>query len=133
MPTSDASHPPMSPDESKFSRRPAEIDQFVDHFLATMCDPSRRQILELLTIPDGNESASTIERRSGDIAKALGLTPATTSGHLRQLSDAGLISSRREGNVIYYRASNYMLVRAFRDLLVALDKEHAARFGSKSG
>ena len=110
-----------------FHHRPDEIEEFVDHFLSTMCDTTRRQILELLTIPDSSDQTPPIEMRSGDIAKALGLSPATISGHLRQLSEAGLITSRREGNAIYYRLRNHVLVRTFKDLLHALDNEHEAR------
>jgi DNA-binding transcriptional ArsR family regulator len=113
------------------TRRPPEIDQFVDHFLSLMCDRSRRQILELLSVPysddHDNNNASPLERRSTDIARALGLSPATTSEHLRQLADAKLVASRREGNVVYYRLCNHMLVRAFMDLVAALDREHAQR------
>ena len=108
-----------------------EINQFVDHFLSLMCDRSRRQILELLACPvvDGQEGVkpSYMERRSTDIAKELGLSPATTSEHLRQLSEAKLIAFRRAGNTVYYRLANEMLVRAFRDLVLALNKEHATR------
>ena len=110
-----------------FHHRPDEIEEFVDHFLSTMCDTTRRQILELLTIPDSSDQTPPLEMRSGDIAKALGLSPATISGHLRQLSEAGLITSRREGNAIYYRLRNHVLVRTFKDLLHALDNEHEAR------
>jgi DNA-binding transcriptional ArsR family regulator len=65
--------------------------------------------------------------RSGDIAKALRLSPATISGHLRQLAETGLITSRRDGNAIYYRLRNHVLVRTFKELLHALDNEHTAR------
>jgi len=108
------------------TRNSPDIDKFVDHFLALMCDRSRRQILQLLAIPNDNPGLP-LERRSTDIARELGLSPATTSGHLRQLSEARLIASRREGNVIYYRLYNHLLVRAFQDLIVALDHEHSAR------
>jgi len=113
--------------EGTFHHRPAEIEEFVDHFLSTMCDSTRRQILELLTIPDTSDQTPPIEMRSGDIAKALGLSPATISGHLRQLVETGLITSRRDGNAIYYRLRNHVLVRTFKDLLQALDNEHTAR------
>ena len=112
--------------EGTFHHRPDEIEEFVDHFLSTMCDSTRRQILELLTIPDSSDQTLPIEIRSGDIAKALGLAPATISGHLRQLTETGLITSRREGNAIYYRLRNHVLVRIFKDLLHALDNEHTA-------
>jgi len=108
------------------TRRSPDIDKFVDHFLALMCDRSRRQILQLLAVPNDTPGLP-LERRSTDIARELGLSPATTSGHLRQLSEAQLIASRREGNVIYYRLYNHLLVRAFQDLIVALDHEHSAR------
>jgi len=124
------SSPPVSssqPIKSEPRHRHLEIDGFVDHFLSTMCDHSRRQILELLTLPHADESTSIVELRSGDIAKSLGLSPATVSGHLRQLSNAGLLISRRDGNVIYYRVSNYLLVRAFQELLAALHKEYDLR------
>lgn len=112
----------------------SEIDQFVDHFLSLMCDRSRRQILELLATPiDGQEGLkpSYMERRSTDIARELGLSPATTSEHLRQLSEAKLIAFRRSGNTVYYRLANEMLVRAFRDLVLALHTEHSTRFGKQ--
>ncbi len=108
------------------TRHSPDIDKFVDHFLALMCDRSRRQILQLLAIPNDTPGLP-LERRSTDIARELGLSPATTSGHLRQLSEARLIASRREGNVIYYRLYNHLLVRAFQDLIAARDHEHSAR------
>jgi len=108
------------------TRNSPDIDKFVDHFLALMCDRSRRQILQLLAVPNDTPGLP-LERRSTDIARELGLSPATTSGHLRQLSEARLIASRREGNVIYYRLYNHLLVRAFQDLIAALDHEHSAR------
>src|SRR5438309_4611401 len=89
------------------TRNSPDIDQFVDHFLALMCDRSRRQILELLAVPRNNGDGTPLERRSTDIAKELGLSPATTSGHLKQLAEAKLVASRREGNVVYYRLYNH--------------------------
>lgn len=112
--------------EGQFHHRPAEIDAFVDHFLSTMCDGTRRRILELLAVPESKDQELPIEMRSGDIAKELALSPATISGHLRQLSETGLLTSRRDGNSIYYRLRNHVLVRTFKDLLHALDNEHAS-------
>lgn len=113
---------------------PIELDRFVDHFLSIMCDHSRRQILELLANPVDElpleEHISPLERRSGDIARELGLSPGTVSGHLRQLANIGLVTSRREGNAIYYRLTNHMLVRAFHDLLLALNQEHTQRYNT---
>lgn len=121
MPASNSSYLPAG--------RSPEIDKFVDHFLSLMCDRSRRQILELLANPLEIENASheLVERRSTDIARELGLSPATASGHLRQLANAELIASRRDGNEVYYRLANRKLVDVFRDLLLALHSEHATR------
>src|SRR5258708_31721072 len=75
-------------------RRPPEIDKFVDQFLSTMCETSRRQILAILTLPNVDERGTTLERRSSDIARELGLSPATTSEHLKQLTGSGILPSR---------------------------------------
>lgn len=133
MPTS---HPSLSSEESperKVPRRPPEIDKFVDDFLSTVCDTSRRYILEMLaTAEDDGDDTSVPEKRSGEIAKALGLSAATTSEHLRQLAEAGLVTSRREGNVVYYRLRNHTLVQAFQELLAALNRDYSSRSETKS-
>ena len=111
----------------KMPRRPPEVDTYVDHFLSLVCDTSRRYILELLSAPDENNDAVLPERRSGDIARAIGLSAATTSEHLRQLAQAGLVTSRREGNIVYYQLRNHLLLKAFQDLLDALDGDFSLR------
>ena len=127
MSSSSSSSSSTRPEEDTPMQRSPEIDQFVDHFLALMCDRSRRQILELLAVPRNNGVGTPLERRSTDIAKELGLSPATTSGHLKQLAEAKLVASRREGNVVYYRLYNHALVRAFQELVEALSHEHTVR------
>lgn len=109
------------------AKKSPDVDIFVDHFLSLMCDRSRRQILEILSVSNDNPGLP-LERRSSDIASELGLTPATTSGHLRQLAQAGLLSYRREGNVVYYRLCNDLLIQAFHDLVRALHKAHGEQF-----
>ena len=112
--------------------RPAEVDEYVDKFLSAVCDTSRRYILELLTLPGEDDLLEMPEKRSGDIARAIGLSAATTSEHLRQLSKIGVVHSRRDGNVIYYRLRNKRVVRAFQDLLSALDSDYAQRLAQHS-
>ena len=112
--------------------RPQEVEAYLDHFLSLVCDTSRRYILELLSAPDVASSDAVLpERRSGDIARAIGLSAATTSEHLRQLAQAGLVTSRREGNTVYYQLRNHLLVKAFQDLLEALEGDFALRSQSK--
>ncbi|GAC1399986.1 MAG: hypothetical protein NVS4B12_22190 [Ktedonobacteraceae bacterium] len=111
----------------KMPRRPLEVDKYVDDFLSLACDTSRRYILELLSVPNEINNAALPERRSGDIARAIGLSAATTSEHLRQLAQAGLVTSRREGNIVYYQLRNHLLVKAFQDLVDALDGDFSLR------
>lgn len=102
--------------------RSPEIDQCIDRFLATMCETSRRAILELLSSSQGHSAAFT-EKRSGEIARLIGLSAATTSEHLRQLTSLGILASRREGNVVYYRICDHMLTHSFQELLSILDSK----------
>jgi DNA-binding transcriptional ArsR family regulator len=118
-----------SPPLTTPTRRPPEIDTYVDAFLSLLCDKSRRYILELLTTPNSSQTEDdeikVPERRSGEIAKLIGLSPAATSEHLRQLLNAELITSRRDGTGIYYRIKNRELVEVFQKLIDALDKNYA--------
>ena len=68
--------------------------------LAALAQGSRLAIFRLLVRqgPDGLPA--------GTIAKALEIPLATLSFHLQQLSQAGLVSSRRDGRYILY-AANY--------------------------
>jgi len=109
---------------SRIPRRPSELDTFVDQFLSTVCDTSRRYILELLAEPNEKDPSVPYERRSGEIAEELGLSSATTSEHLHQLADLHLVTMRKQGTAVYYRLSNHMLVQAFQDLLRALDRHY---------
>ncbi len=127
MTTQKPSTPDKTPEEKTFPRRPPAVDKYVDTFLSLVCDTSRRYILELLAIPGEGDDADIPEKRSGDIARAIGLSAATTSEHLRLLTKHGLISSRREGNIVYYRLLNHKLVKVFQDLVLALDNDYAKR------
>jgi DNA-binding transcriptional ArsR family regulator len=116
---------------SHVTHRPAELDAAVDHFLSTVCDRSRRYILELLARPrEDVERPDVYERRSGEIAQALGLSSSTTSEHLRQLAEAHLVVARKEGNTTYYQLSNHSLVRAFQQLLRGLDAHYGTQASS---
>jgi DNA-binding transcriptional ArsR family regulator len=101
-------------------QRPNQIERLINQFLDAACDSSRRSILELLIPPEGQESPADYELRAGDIARQLGLAPSTTSEHLHQLLNMQLVSTRKEGNSVYYRLRNHHLVRAFHELLQAL-------------
>ena len=79
----------------------------VARVLRVLADPVRLQTVELL---------SWAPRRAGELAKDLGVTPATMSKHLRLLL--------REGMVVDERGPDDARVRVFRlrpEVVVALD------------
>ena len=104
--------------------RPLHINRFINQFLDAACDESRRAILELLVPPAGQDAPDSYELRAGEIAQKLGLARSTTSEHLRQLLNLRLVSTRRDGTVIYYRLRNHHLVQAFHELLFALETHY---------
>jgi ArsR family transcriptional regulator, lead/cadmium/zinc/bismuth-responsive transcriptional repressor len=72
------------------------VDAIVD-VLKAIADPTRFQILS--AVSDG-------ECAVGRLAELVGAHVAAVSQHLARLRTAGLVTSRREGTHIYYRAAN---------------------------
>ncbi len=64
--------------------------------LSALAQESRLQVFRLL-VPLGVEGLP-----AGQIAEQLGIPPATLTFHLKELSHAGLVESRREGRSILY-------------------------------
>jgi hypothetical protein len=60
MTETDSSLSSSQPVKSKPRHRHLEIDGFVDHFLSTMCDHSRRRIMELLALPHGEDEVCSL-------------------------------------------------------------------------
>ncbi len=60
----------------------ARQDEALDSVLAALADPHRRRVIDLL-----RERA----RPAGELARAVGLTPAAMSRHLRTLRQSGLV------------------------------------------
>lgn len=74
-----------------------EITQAVTA-LAALAQETRLSIFRLL-MQAGPEGVA-----AGRIGEELQVAPATLSFHLKELSHAGLVSSRQEGRFIYYSA-----------------------------
>jgi DNA-binding transcriptional ArsR family regulator len=66
-----------------------------------------------------------------DIAKSLGMKPQAVSNQLMRLSDTRMLSSRREGNNVFYRVMNGC-VSPLLDLALCL-MEDEGRFGRTAG
>lgn len=67
--------------------------------LSALAHPGRLAVFRLLA-PAGEAGLP-----AGDIARAIGALPNTTSANLNVLSAAGLIVARREGRSVYYAAA----------------------------
>ena len=76
-----------------------------------LADPTRRQILQ--DLKEG-------ELPAGEIASRFTLSAPAISRHLSILETAGLVSSRREANRIYYRVEAELLAEALGDFLSAV-------------
>ena len=66
----------------------------------------------------GNQEMSV-----GDIADALDTSLQNASQHLRLMKDRGILTSRREGQAIYYRIAGYELMEGCRILLHTLQTQ----------
>jgi DNA-binding transcriptional ArsR family regulator len=76
-----------------------------------LADPTRRRILQ--DLKDG-------ELPAGEIASRFTLSAPAISRHLSILETAGLVTSRREANRIYYRVEPEPLAEALGDFLSAV-------------
>lgn len=84
----------MDEEQRRQARQQAEI-------CGLFGNPNRLLILWVI----GNE-----ERSVGDIATAIGASLQNTSQHLRLMRDKGVLTTRRDGNTIYYRREEHALI-----------------------
>jgi DNA-binding transcriptional ArsR family regulator len=66
--------------------------------LAALAQETRLEVFRLLVVA-GHEGVP-----AGEIAESLQVPAATLSFHLKELSHAGLVSSRQQGRFVYYAA-----------------------------
>lgn len=79
---------------------------------AALSQPTRLEVLRVLV------KAGPGGLAAGDLARAVGAPASTLSFHLKELSGADLIQSRRDGRHVVYTA-NYGGVRGLVDFLMA--------------
>ncbi|GEM45849.1 ArsR/SmtB family transcription factor [Deinococcus cellulosilyticus] len=74
--------------------------------LKALADPTRLKIIELLrSICDKEDCEKDPEDPTCygiSISQSLGLTQPTVSHHMKVLVEAGLVTSTREGNTVYF-------------------------------
>lgn len=84
------------------------MENQVYSYHAEMCKvfshAKRLELIELLR----NEEMSV-----GELSQKLGLTPANLSQHLAMMRERRMLTSRRQGNVVYYRIANPKVLQAF--------------------
>ncbi len=64
--------------------------------LAALAHETRLELFRLLVRKGGSGESA------GELARKLGVPPQTLSFHLKEMSHAGLLCSRREGRQVYY-------------------------------
>jgi ArsR family transcriptional regulator, lead/cadmium/zinc/bismuth-responsive transcriptional repressor len=91
----------------------AEDAERLSSLLALLGDPVRVRLLYALDLVD--------ELCVGDLALALGITEDAASYGLRMLRTAGLVQTRKDGRVVYYRLADSfpepLLEHCLRELL----------------
>jgi DNA-binding transcriptional ArsR family regulator len=97
LPLIDVSGPLCCPPLGAPSPSPEHDAEQIAARLRALGDAGRVRIVGALACCEGHEMTT------GDAAALLGVTDATASHHLRQLLDAGLVLSRRDGRRSFYR------------------------------
>ncbi|MBD3230439.1 MAG: metalloregulator ArsR/SmtB family transcription factor [Candidatus Lokiarchaeota archaeon] len=83
-------------------------DKIVE-FLKVLAHPIRLQIIEIL---------KNDEKNVGDIQDDLGKSQSTTSQHLKILTDADLLKSRKDGLCSFYKIKN----QEIHELILRIEK-----------
>jgi len=97
LPIIDTTQPLCCPPLGTRSDSPVDDAEQIAGRLRALGDAGRVRIVGALACCEGHEMTT------GDVAQLLGVTDATASHHLRQLAEAGLVASRREGRRVNYR------------------------------
>jgi len=93
---------------------------------SVIADPTRRVLLGALLSAHSSDASG--EHSVGELVTRLGVSQPTVSKHLRVLRDAGLVTTREEGQHLYYRLDPEPLL-AIEDWIapfVAATDAHAA-------
>jgi DNA-binding transcriptional ArsR family regulator len=92
---------------------PPAPDEVTGRFLKALASEARQQVMLLF--------AGGAELSVGEVADRLGIGQSTASQQLAQLKDGGLLTSRREAKVVYYRADKERIGAALDRLRAFLD------------
>jgi len=106
------------------------VEEQIYQYHAEMCKvfshPKRLELINLL-----REKEMSV----GDLSQKLGLASANLSQHLAMMRERRILSTRKEGNVVYYRIANPKLLRAFdmlREILFEQIRQEAALINTRT-
>lgn len=94
-------------------RAVAQISAATHDFLTALANPTRQRIMLLF--------AAGAELSVGEVAVRAGITQSTASHQLQLLRRGAIVTSRREGKVVMYRADRDGMTRALTDLQAYLE------------
>ncbi|HEX5541815.1 MAG TPA: metalloregulator ArsR/SmtB family transcription factor [Micromonospora sp.] len=87
---------------------PVELSEKTHDFLKALASPSRQRIMLLFS--------KGAELSVGEVAERAGVGQSTASEQLTLLRRGGILTSRREGKVVLYRADRDGVMRVLDDL-----------------
>ncbi|TDE09957.1 ArsR family transcriptional regulator [Jiangella asiatica] len=85
-----------------------ELSDATHDFLKALASPARQKIMLLF--------ARGAELSVGEVAQFAGIGQSTASEQLKLLRRGGIVTARREGKTVYYRADRDGMVSALDDL-----------------
>lgn len=92
---------------------PVQLSRATQDFLKALANPARQRIMMLF--------ARGAELSVGEVAELAGVGQSTASEQLKMLRDGGVVTARREGKVVYYRADKAGMLRVLDDLRAYLE------------
>jgi len=92
---------------------PREVYELHANICSVFSNPKRLEIIDILR--DGEKSVSEIMKRTK-------ISKTNLSQHLSLMRDRGIVTSRREGQNIYYSISNKKIIQAY-DLMLDVLRE----------
>lgn len=100
------------------------VEKQIYELHASMCKVfSNAKRLEVInTLREGEMSV-------GELSKKLGIPIGNLSQHLTIMKGRGILNTRKEGNVVYYRLANPKMLKAF-DILRDILFERISREGA---
>ncbi|MDA3937052.1 MAG: metalloregulator ArsR/SmtB family transcription factor [Actinomycetota bacterium] len=104
----------MGQDAKTIEKIPVDLDLA----FKALASETRREILRILGESHGDAQGCCTSREvcACELSERLGLAASTISHHMRQLMDAGLVTSRKKGQWVHYALQRDALARAAREL-----------------